>query len=235
MKLAAAALVAIAAVAFAGGAVRQAHGGAATEISDGITVAGVGVVTTVPDRAAFSFTVSSRGKTASDALDSNGNETSRVIAALKVAGVQAADLQTSQISLYPRTSNDGQTIIGYDASNSISARVRDLGQAGDVVDAAVRAGANGVSGPSLFKADRDSIARDGLRAAVANARTKAEVIAAAAGVRLGRVTRVVEGGGNGDVVVVPQSAGVAAGAARTPVEPGTQELQTTVTVTFSIA
>jgi uncharacterized protein YggE len=239
MKLALAALAAVAAVALAGGAARQAHGGAAAEIASGITVTGTGFVTTVPDRAAFSFGVQSRGKTAAAALDANSTELARVIAALKAAGVAAEDIQTAQVSLYPRTTTDGQTVIGYDASNSVSAKLRDLDLAGDVVDGAVRAGANTVYGPSLFKSDSDAIARAALKAAMANARAKADAIAAAAGVQVGRVTHVLEGGNPTVYGPVPVAAGTpqaaTAAPARTPIQPGTQEQQAFVTVTFSIA
>src|SRR5690349_3521025 len=102
MRLALAALFAVAAVAVAGGAVRGASGGGSAEIQRGITVSGTGTVTTVPDRAAFAFGVTSRGRTASEALDANGAAMRKVIAALKAAGVDAADIQTAEISLSPR-------------------------------------------------------------------------------------------------------------------------------------
>ena len=231
MRLALAALFAVAAVAVAGGAVRGASGAGATEIQRGITVSGTGTVTTVPDRAAFAFGVTSRARTASDALDANGAAMSKVIAALKTAGVDAADVQTAEISLSPRVSDSGETILGYEVSNTVTAKLHDVGKAGDVIDAAVRAGADTVSGPNLFKSDQDALVRDALKTAVANARAKAEAIAAAANVQLGRVTSVVESG-----APVPVPIAVERGApAATPVEPGTQELQASVTVTFSIA
>jgi uncharacterized protein len=231
MRLALAALFAVAAVAVAGGAVRGATGAGATEIQRGITVSGTGTVTTIPDRAGFAFGVTSRAMTASEALDANGAAMRRVIAALKAAGVDGADIQTAEISLSPRVSDSGEAILGYEVSNTVTAKLRDLGKAGDVIDAAVHAGADTVSGPSLFKSDQDALVRDALKTAVADARAKAEAIAAAANVQLGRVTSVVEGGAQ---VPVPIAADRAAPAA-TPVEPGTTELQATVTVTFSIA
>src|SRR5512141_2882522 len=85
-----------------------------------ITVSGHGTVTTVPDRASFSFTVETRAPTATAAIAHNGSAAAAVAAAVKDAGVPAADVQTSQISLSPQTTQDGLTIIGYSASTTIS-------------------------------------------------------------------------------------------------------------------
>ena len=121
-----------------------------------ITAAGLGSVTTVPDRAHFSFGVQAQSRTASQALEAADAQLTRVVAALRSAGVAQADIQTEQISLSPRTSEDGVQIVGYIAISSVSVRVRNLDRAGPVVDAAVGAGANQVYGPSLSRSDQDS-------------------------------------------------------------------------------
>src|SRR4051794_33994426 len=113
-----------------------------------ITVSGDGTATTVPDRASFEFGVDTRAASASAALARNSAAASAVIAALKAAGVAGADLQTIGVSLSPQTGPDGTRIVGYTASNSVSATVP-LTRAGGVVDAAVGAGADSVSGPGL--------------------------------------------------------------------------------------
>src|SRR5207253_7418024 len=117
-----------------------------------------------------------------------------VIAALKNAGVAAADIQTSQISLSPQTDQNGTTIVGYAASASIDVKTT-IGKAGSIVDAAVGAGADGVSGPSLSRSDEDALHRDALKKAVSDAGDKAKAIASAAGLTLGGVQTIVEGGG----------------------------------------
>src|SRR5918992_5651461 len=109
------------------------------QLRNSITVIGSGTVTTVPDRALFWFGVQSQGRTASQALNANAAEMRRVIAALREAGVAAADIQTQNVSLSPRMSNDGTAIIGYTAVNTVSARIRDIDRAGPVIDAAVAA------------------------------------------------------------------------------------------------
>lgn len=202
---------------------------AAADSAGSITVTGNGSVTTVPDRASFSFTVETRAATAVTALAQNSTETRAVIAAVKAAGVADDDVQTAQVSLSPQT-NDAGKVTGYTASNTITAKIRELGFAGKVVDAAVGAGATGVSGPSLFRSDTDALYRTALKNAVAQARTKAEALAAAANVSLGRVTSIVEGGS-----AVPLPAADKAGVVGPPIEPGTTEVDASVTVTYTTA
>lgn len=195
-----------------------------------ITVNGSGVVTTVPDRASFWFGVQTGGRTAAQALAANEAEMRRVIAALRSAGVAQADIQTQHVSLSPRMSNEGTEVIGYTASNSVSAQIRDLDRAGAVIDAAVAAGANQVSGPSLFRADQTQLYRQALRAAYADARAKAQTLADVMDVTLGRVVNASEGGGS---VPLPAAGRDAGGSVQ--IEPGTQDVQAGITVTFAIA
>jgi uncharacterized protein len=195
-----------------------------------ITVTGDGTATTVPDRAAFQFGVTTKAATATDALTRNSQSAASVIAALKSAGIAAANLQTAGVSLSPQTSQDGTRIIGYTASNSVSATMQ-LAKAGAAVDAAVGAGADSVSGPGLDTSDRDSLYRSALEQAFSAAKAKAQTLAAAAGLQLGAVQSMSEGGGN---VPVPIAAAPAAGSS-VPIEPGTQEIGATVTVTFAVS
>ena len=192
-----------------------------------ITVTGNGSVATVPDRATFGFTIETRAKTASAALAQNSTDAAAVIAALKAAGVTAANLQTSQVSLMPQSSQDGTQIVGYVASNSVTARTG-LSSAGKIVDAAVAAGANGVSGPSLDVSDQSSLYRDALHKAVDDAKLKAQSLADAAGLRLGGVQSISEGGASSPLPMADKVS--AAGA---PIEAGTQEIQASATVTYA--
>jgi uncharacterized protein len=229
--LIAAALV-LAAAALAGvGRPQQARGQEAEGPARSIAASGIGSVTTVPDRAHFSFGVQAQSRTASQALEAADAQLTRVVAALRGAGVAQADIQTEQISLSPQTSEDGGAISGYVAVSSVSVRLRNLDRAGPVVDAAVAAGANQVYGPSLTRSDQNALYRNALKAAYAEARAKAEALADAAGVTLGAMTSTVEGGGS-----VPMPLGAArAEDAKATIEPGTQELQASVTVTFAVS
>jgi hypothetical protein len=220
-------VVVVALLAGAGGAV-----GASDQRGRSITVTGQGSVRTVPDRAQLSLGVSTDAKTAAGALRQNAADISKVIAAVKGQGIPAADIQTEQVSLSLRYGQDSQSIVGYSASNSVSVVVRALAKVGGVIDAAVDAGANQVSGPNLVRSDQNALYRRAMRAAIANARAKARTIAKAAGLKLRRITEVIESGGPAPLPVDLKTAAPAAG---TPIEPGTQLVQATLTVTFSAA
>ena len=222
------AAVLLAAAAIAGVAQPQLGRSTDTPVKTAITVNGNGTVTTVPDRASFSFTVDTRAQTAASALARNADAAAAVVAALKNAGVSGADIQTSQVSLSPQTDQNGTTIVGYAASTSIGVKTT-IGKAGSIVDAAVGAGADGVSGPSLSRSDEDALYRDALKKAVADAGDKAKAIASAAGLTLGSVQTIVEGGG---AVPIPFAAGAKLDSS-VPIEPGTQTIDASVTVTYS--
>ena len=194
-----------------------------------ITVSGHGTVTTVPDRASFYFTVDTRAQTATGALGRNSDAAAAVVAALKNAGVTAADIQTSQVYLSPQTSENGTSIIGYAASTSIVVKTT-IAKAGSIIDAAVGAGADGVSGPSLSRSDEDALYRDALKNAVSDARDKAAALASAAGLTLGGAQTVVEGGGQ---TPIPFAAGAKAADSSVAIEPGTQTIEANVTVTYT--
>jgi uncharacterized protein YggE len=232
MKLARIAVLAVlglAAVAFAG--VFQpsgARGQAPEESSGGITVVGTGSANATPDRASFTFGTVSQARTAAAALAASSQAVDRVVAALRNAGVARADIQTSEVSLSPRMNDTGETIVGYTATNSVTANIRRLGDAGAVIDAAVGAGANQVYGPNLIASDQDAAYRTALGAAVAEARTKAETLASASGLTLGRITAIAESGGG------PQPLPATGTRDSAPqIEPGTQRIDASVSVTFA--
>src|SRR5688500_6333429 len=134
-SLIAAALLLVAAALAGVGHPQPAQGQQGEDPARSITASGLGTVTTVPDRAHFSFGVQAQSRTASQALAAADTQLRRVVAALREAGVAHADIQTDQISLSPQTSEDGGAIVGYIAVTSVSVRVRSLDRAGPVVDA----------------------------------------------------------------------------------------------------
>jgi uncharacterized protein YggE len=198
----------------------------------GVTGAGQGSIAARPDRAQLSFGVSSEAKTASAALRTNAAEMTKVIAALKSQGIAAADLRTDLVSLSSRYSQNGETVVGYTATNSVSATVRNLAKIGAIIDAAVDAGANQVSGPNLVRSSAASLYRAALRAAIADARGKARTIAAASGLHIRRITDVAES--SAAPSPTPLMAKASADAS-TPVETGSTLVEATVTVTFAVA
>jgi uncharacterized protein YggE len=204
----------------------------ATAAQHSIVVTGDGSVTSVPDRAQISFGVSSDARTASAALRGNATEMAKVIAAIRGQGIAAADIRTESVSLSPRYSQNGESIIGYQAANSVSATIRNLGKAGAVIDAAVEAGANQVNGPNLTRGDQTSLYRAALRAAIANARGKAQTIAKVSGLHIRRIIGVTEASA---APPLPLTDTGRLSAPSTPIEPGTQVVQATVSVSFSVS
>ncbi len=193
----------------------------------GITVQGVASVAIVPDRAELSFGVESQAPTARAALAANAAEMRKVIAAVKAGG--GTDVKTQSVSLSPRYGEQNE-VQGFVATNTVSATIKNVSKAGGLIDAAVDAGANQVYGPSLSAGDQSAQYRQALKAAVENARASAQALASASGLSLGRVTAIVEGGGA--PTPLPFAADKAMENSATPVEPGTQQVTASVTVTF---
>ncbi len=195
-----------------------------------ITVHGTGIVNSVPTQAEFTFGVTADGKTATAALAANAGELTKVIGVLKGQGIADADIQTAEISLSPNRNAAGNLIIGYTVTNSVTALVRSIGRAGPVIDAAVQAGANDVEGPSFTAADSQLLSRRALKAAIADARARAQAIASAAHVGLGGVVSVSE---ESNTTPLPLASS-ANRAASTPIAAGTIQTEADVVVVFAI-
>ncbi len=206
----------------------SAHGSSAPS-GRTVTVVGTATARVVPDTALFTFGLETEAATAKSALADNGARMRRVIAALLRTGVAKNDIQTQDVSVYPRQ-NDNGDVVGYSANGSVTATVRRLVKAGAVVDAAVGAGATETSGPQFSRSGTE-LTRQALREAFSNARAKAETLAGQAGATLGEVRRIEENAQAPEPVPLYRAALDAA----TPIEPGTQQARATVTVTFSLA
>jgi uncharacterized protein len=232
VQLALVAGVLAAAVAFAGvGRPDTAHGSAPD--TRNVTVTGRASIQAVPNLAGFSAGVSSNAATAQAALAANATKAARINQALRSAGVAKADLQTEDVSVSPRWNEHGEQD-GFTAHSSVQVHVRDVGQAGRLIDAAVAAGASETSGPSFDRGDRDALYRSALKNAFADARLKAATLAGEAGASLGRVLRIEEGPSASQPEPMPLDMR-AATEMTTPVEPGKQGVQATVTVIFTLS
>ena len=227
LKIATAGILLLALVALAGVGRPEPAGGASAESAGGITVTGVGNVDAVPDQAELSVGVSTKGSTAREALTANARQMRQVIAALREAGVARRDIRTQDVSVGGDYEDGADR---YSATNSVSIRVRQVDRLGAVLDAASRAGANQVYGPSLTRENTQALERRALELAVEDARQRARALARAAGVGLGSVTAITESTAH-DGVVYAQRSTVAA---ETPIEEGTQKIGASVTVTFAI-
>jgi uncharacterized protein len=232
IKITIAAGLVLAAAALAGIGRPEPADGAGEGARPVITVTGTGDVRhSVPDRADLTFSVHSDGTTAAAALAANSADLRSLTAALKGAGVESSDLRTEHLGVSPRYDDGDVGTNGYSADAYLNVTDQGLARAGRLIDVGVSAGADSVSGPALSIEDREAQYRQALKLAVDDARAKAETLAAAAGVALGRITAMVEGAHYGGPVVAEREALDA----KTPIEPGTQEITAVVTVTFAIS
>jgi uncharacterized protein len=197
-----------------------------------------GEVTRVPDLAVISTGVITRASSAGSAMQQAADRMSRVRAALKAAGVEDRDIQTSNVNLSPDyvyAENQPPRITGYSASNQLTVKFRDLTRAGAILDALVGVGANQINGPNLT-IDKPETALDEARAkAVANGRARAELYARSLGLKVARIVSVSESGGYPVPPPVPMyERAMAQGAADTKIEPGEQKLQVNLAMIFEL-
>src|SRR5918997_1114820 len=157
-----------------------------------ISVTGEGSITAANDTARLGFGVEGRGATRLVALRRSSANLRRVLAALRGLDVADRDLRTRGVSVARRRDRRGRMLPGYIARGGVTAVVRDVTQAGAVVDAAVAAGAASVDGPSFFIDDSQAVLRRALVAAFRDARSKAAALAAEAGLRLGQTISIPE-------------------------------------------
>lgn len=200
-----------------------------------ITVSATGLVAVEPDQARISSGVTTEAETAKDALAENSATMKKLIDGLKAAGVAAKDIQTSQLSVNPRYTRprEGETqrIDGYSVTNQVEITARDLDKLGEVLDALVRLGANQMGGLTFGVSEAETLRDDARKEAVANARRRAELYAQAAGVELGEVLKIDEGGESGPP---PMPMARAMKMEAVPIERGTETLSASVTITWAL-
>ncbi|THD38395.1 MAG: DUF541 domain-containing protein [Sphingomonas sp.] len=162
-----------------------------------LDVSATGKTTRVPDVATIRAGVVTQGTTAAQALADNAQRMAGVLAALNAAGVQPRDIATSNVSLQPQyryENNQAPAITGYQASNNVSVRFRDVAKSGAILDALVAQGANQIDGPNLSLDQPDAALDEARVDAVRRARARAELYARAAGLSVVRILSISEGG-----------------------------------------
>ncbi|MEZ0241799.1 MAG: SIMPL domain-containing protein [Sphingomonas sp.] len=197
-----------------------------------LEVSAEGRTTRVPDMAVVTAGVTTQAPTAGEAYKQANAKMAKVIAALRAAGVAERDIQTSNISLQPQyrdRDNQAPVIFAYQASNSVTARFRDVSKACDILDVLVREGANTISGPNLTLSKPDEAMDEARIDAIAKARARAELYAKAAGLKVDRILLITENGSPA-VPMMRMSAGFAMDKAE--ILPGESEVTVTVTVRF---
>jgi uncharacterized protein YggE len=200
-----------------------------------LEVTAEGKTTRVPDLATIRAGVVTQAPNAGEAFSGNARQMASVIAAVRAAGVAPRDVQTASVSLQPQYrygENQPPILTGYQATNSVTVRLRDMDRAGAVVDALVKAGANQVEGPNLML-DQPEAALDEARAdAVKRARARAELYARAAGLSVRRIISISEAGAMAGPMPPVMFARAEAAQADTKILPGEQAVTAQVSVRF---
>ncbi len=205
---------------------------------DTIVIAGEGKVTAVPDIATISIGVTTEKASVTDAQKENTSKMNAVIAKLKEFGIADEDLKTTNYTIYPLYDypNGRQVQRGFQVSQTVEAKIRDLDKIGEILATAGGLGANQVSGVNFTIDEPEEIRQEARLEALANARQKAEALAEAAGVRLGKIVGFSESvsGYQPPIYFAKQGDMAQEGAAAPSIETGSQEVVVNVSVTYEI-
>ncbi len=205
-----------------------------------ISVSGEGKTTAVPDIAQLSFGVQvQRQATAKQAMDLLGKDMQKIFDAVKKSGVEEKDIKTEGLSLTPAYDwTDGKQVNkGFDASQSLRVKVRDMDKTSDVLAAATNAGANNVGGVSFTVDDPEKARAEARQKAIIQAQAKAKKLADQLGMKLGKLKSFSEGGGSEPRQMMVMGAAMAAKSAdvaETPIPAGEQEVNVTVNLTYEL-
>jgi uncharacterized protein YggE len=204
-----------------------------------ITVNGTGLVSGTPDVLELYLGVDTRADSAGEALKKNSELTVGVLKVLRDAGVEEKDIQTTNLSIYPVYDDDGEHVIAYSVSNRVVAKLRDLNEAGDVIDAATKAAGDDIIVQGLYFSidDNSKIVEQARTEAVKRAKAQAEQLASAAGVELGDLRSIDEEytpvGPALDAREAAPSSSEGDGAS-VPIQPGSEMLSVEVTLVYDI-
>jgi uncharacterized protein YggE len=202
-----------------------------------VSVTGEANVSVPPDQVQIDAGVTADAKTAREASDAINAAMGKVLLALKGAGIDEKDYQTSRLSLQPQFATSSKTvertpgIVSFRASNRVTVRIRDVTKAANVIDVLVGAGANDIGGINFSVTQASKHLDEAREKAIADARRKAEIYAKAAGVTLGEPISIAEEGGPTPMLRSKVAAPMAAGA---QVAPGEETLSVTVSVSWAI-
>jgi uncharacterized protein len=208
---------------------------AQTERPAMLSVTGEATVSVPPDLAEVDGGFTSEAKTAREASDASNTAMGKVLLALKAAGIEEKDIQTSRLSLQPQTQNAPNrppAIVGYRASNHVTIRLRDVTKVASVIDMLVGAGANDIGGINFMVSAASKLLDEAREQAFADAHRKAEIYAKAAGVTLGTPLSISEG--NASVPMFRSKMMPMAPMAAAPVAQGEETLSVTVNVSWAI-
>jgi len=207
-----------------------------------ISMSADGKVTASPDLAQVMVGVLTNGGTAKAASDANNKSITQVTDAIKKLGVDAKDMITSNLSVYPNYvyTNGKNEINGYQANQTLTIKVYGVDKSAEllnkVLDAAVTSGSNQIQGVSLGFADADNLRQQARTQALQKAKQKAQELAEQAGLRLGKVVSISEGSYYAPVPMYGMEAkGMGGGGSSAPdIQTGSQDVTATMTVVFEV-
>jgi uncharacterized protein YggE len=202
-----------------------------------ITVSGTGLVTLVPDIAYINIGVHSQDASASVATTDNNTRALAVIDLIKAAGVADKDIQTTNFSIYPQQQYDNNGVmtgIIYMVDDTVYVTVRDLATLGSLLDDSVQAGANSINSISFDLADKTDALSQARSAAVTDARKQADELTGATGVSLGDVQTISYYDSTPPIALQYSRADMGLGGGSVPVQSGSMQISTTVTIVYEI-
>ncbi|MBJ6980435.1 SIMPL domain-containing protein [Luteimonas sp. MC1572] len=202
-----------------------------------LSVSARGQASRVPDVATASAGVVTQATDASAAMRANAAQMTKVMAAIRDAGVAEKDIRTTGISVNPEyryAENKAPEITGYRASNTVSIKVRDIDRLGKVLDALVASGANDINGPAFEIDQPEAVYDEARRAALDLARARAAMYAKSLDLRVRRIVSISEGGGFQPPQPMMMMKSMARDAESTPVSPGETTLDANLDVVFEL-
>ena len=210
-----------------------------------ITITAEGRVSASPDTAEVGASIVSNGSTAQATQSGMDQKAAQLLAYLKTSGVAASDISTSGYSLYPQydyTAGNNNKITGYSASETLQAKIHDLNKVGDILGGITQNGANQIQSVSYIFNDPNQLQEQAREQALSSAGQKAQALADAAGVKLGKLVTFTVDNNNSTSPVYPMAMSVSAGIGGTASAPanissvpsGTQDIIEDVSVTYDL-
>lgn len=199
-----------------------------------LVVSGTGEVKAEPDIASFNVSVVTEGETASSALSSNSDGVRKVIDVLLMSGLSEKDIETSNVSVHPvydTSDYNVRKITGYEATNSLNAKVKNINNLGGTIDSVVASGNFTVGGISFSLADSTKLQEEALKKAVNDAKRKAEVVAAQANKRITGIKNINVGS---NAFIGFKSLEAFDAASAVPILPGEVTVSESVTIKYFI-
>lgn len=208
-----------------------------------ISVTGASQVYAKPDLALANFSVVNEAKTVAEALSENTSKMNAVIAFIKNQGVQDKDLKTANFNISPRYEwrkatemfpSGERVMTGYEVTQSLQVKIRDLSKIGAIIQGAADNGANQVDNLQFTIDQQDELKKQARQDAIDQAKSKAKELASQLGVNLGKITNFSESGYFPAPIYYGMEKAVGIGGSTPQIETGENKIEASVTITYEI-